>query len=180
MKYELNDCLTTLHQHILNEQLQIRTLINLISCQDGQELPCELPQELLTGKIIADNKIASDSNFVSNSMNPNKITIPDKTMNLSQVRANFENRQKRADSLPELPPQNWLVAGEKESRFNIFLKLNQQLQKWIDLEISLIKEIAKMQELSNKNSPDNINVDGELQSEDLIILRDYYNNIVSD
>ncbi len=126
MNYELNDYLIQLHQHIVNEQLQIRTLVKMLAGEGVQELPLE------------------------------------KVMNLREVR---ENVEKRASSAP-----NWLLVGEKESRFNIFLKLNQQLQKWIELELNLLKEIAKLQIIEKQNSPANTEISGELQPEDINIL----------
>ena len=135
MNYELNQYLATLHQHILNEQSQIRTLIKML-------LHLEQKHEQIDQKVT----------------------------NIIEGRTNAEKRKGK-----NTPQNNAILIGEKDSNFSMFLKLNQQLQKWIELELSLLKEISKTQ-----NSATNEAVDGELQLEDLSILQNYYSKIISE
>jgi hypothetical protein len=135
MNYELNQYLATLHQHILNEQSQIRTLIKML-------LHLEQKHEQVDQKVT----------------------------NIIEGRTNAEKRKGK-----NTPQNNAILIGEKDSNFSMFLKLNQQLQKWIELELSLLKEISKTQ-----NSATSETVDGELQIEDLSILQNYYSKIISE
>ncbi len=135
MNYELNQYLATLHQHIINEQSQIRTLIKML-------LHLEQKHEQIDQKVT----------------------------NIIEGRTNAEKRKGK-----NTPQNNAILIGEKDSNFSMFLKLNQQLQKWIELELSLLKEISKTQ-----NSTTSETVDGELQLEDLSILQNYYSKIISE
>jgi hypothetical protein len=135
MNYELNQYLATLHQHILNEQSQIRTLIKML-------LHLEQKHEQIDQKVT----------------------------NIIEGRTNAEKRKGK-----NTPQNNAILIGEKDSNFSMFLKLNQQLQKWIELELSLLKEISKTQ-----NSATSETVDGELRLEDLSILQNYYSKIISE
>jgi hypothetical protein len=96
--------------------------------------------------------------------------VDQKVTNIIEGRTNAEKRKGK-----NTPQNNAILIGEKDSNFSMFLKLNQQLQKWIELELSLLKEISKTQ-----NSATSETVDGELQIEDLSILQNYYSKIISE
>lgn len=83
--------------------------------------------------------------------------------------ANCTNNQKLDNA--KIFINNCLETEQKDGGFALFLKLNQQLQKWLELELSLLKEMNKITDNENTQQP----IDVNLKEEDLSILYNFFN-----
>jgi hypothetical protein len=143
MNYELNKYFTKLHKHIVKEQLQIETLQKQLQ-QYISNWGCQ-------------NQIATKPEH-------------ENIVSIKQVRNNLENKQNKAKFSHE-NQFAMLLGNDKDGYAGLFIKLNQQLHKWVETELELLKEINK----TNKSAQNDDETQQLMQDEDLEIISNFYN-----